>query len=42
MALSGAITKDSLVWKPGMSAWTKGGDIAELKVVFESAPPPLP
>ncbi len=42
MALGGTITMESLVWKPGMSAWTKGGDIAELKVVFESTPPPLP
>src|SRR5258708_18376607 len=42
MALSGSLTKESLVWKPGMAAWTKAGEIAELKVVFDSAPPPLP
>lgn len=42
MVQQGSLTKESLVWKPGMSAWTKAGDVAELKVILESAPPPLP
>ncbi len=42
MVQQGSLTKESLVWKPGMSAWTKAGDIADLKALFDSAPPPLP
>ena len=42
MVQQGSLTKDSLVWKPGMSAWTKAGDVPELKIVLDSAPPPLP
>jgi membrane protease subunit (stomatin/prohibitin family) len=38
----GAITRDTLVWKPGMANWTAAGQVAELQSVFAVAPPPLP
>ncbi|MCW2672568.1 MAG: hypothetical protein JWP14_1157 [Frankiales bacterium] len=33
------VTPDTLVWKAGMAAWTRLGDVAELAA---AAPPPLP
>ncbi|MBS1719303.1 MAG: SPFH domain-containing protein [Armatimonadetes bacterium] len=39
---SGALTKETLVWKNGMPGWTKAGEVAELSTVFGSTPPPLP
>ncbi len=39
---SGAISRETLVWKQGMSAWIKAGDVAELSSLFASMPPPLP
>lgn len=39
MAKSGQITKNSLVWKSGMSEWVKAGLVDELKVLFEEMPP---
>ena len=41
-AASGQFTKESLVWKNGMAAWTAAGQVAELEPVFGSVPPPLP
>ncbi len=41
-ASSGQFTKDSLVWKNGMAAWTAAGQVPELESVFGSVPPPLP
>lgn len=41
-ASSGQFTRDSLVWKNGMAAWTAAGQVAELESVFGSVPPPLP
>jgi membrane protease subunit (stomatin/prohibitin family) len=41
-ALQGLLTPDTLVWKPGMSAWTRAGDVAELQPLFGESPPPLP
>jgi len=42
MFQQGTLTIDSLVWKQGMSAWSKAGDVADLKIILDSAPPPLP
>lgn len=42
MVQQGTLTHDTLVWKQGMSAWTKAGDVAELKSILDSGPPPLP
>jgi membrane protease subunit (stomatin/prohibitin family) len=42
MVGQGTLTKDTLVWKQGLAAWTKAGEVADLKPFFDSAPPPLP
>jgi membrane protease subunit (stomatin/prohibitin family) len=36
------VTKDSLIWKQGMAAWTKAADVAEVNAFFGAVPPPLP
>ncbi|WYD82206.1 MAG: SPFH domain-containing protein [Candidatus Electrothrix gigas] len=39
---SGKLTRETLVWKEGMENWTAAGQVAELKNLFSSVPPPLP
>jgi membrane protease subunit (stomatin/prohibitin family) len=39
---SGGLTRDTLVWKNGMAAWTAAGQVAELSSAFAAVPPPLP
>lgn len=39
---SGALKRDSLVWRAGMAQWAKAGDVAELSALFAAMPPPLP
>jgi membrane protease subunit (stomatin/prohibitin family) len=39
---SGAVTRDTLVWKQGLANWTKAGEITELAPLFAAVPPPLP
>jgi membrane protease subunit (stomatin/prohibitin family) len=41
-AAAGTLTRDTLVWKNGMAAWTAAGQVAELSGAFASMPPPLP
>jgi membrane protease subunit (stomatin/prohibitin family) len=41
-AAAGALTRDTLVWKQGMAAWTPAGQVDELASVFSAVPPPLP
>jgi len=41
-ALSGELTRESMVWKNGMAAWSAAGSVAELSSVFGQVPPPLP
>jgi membrane protease subunit (stomatin/prohibitin family) len=41
-AREGSFTKQTLVWKQGMSAWTPAESVAELQSVFGAVPPPLP
>lgn len=41
-AASGELTKESLVWKNGMAAWSAAGTVVELSSVFGQVPPPLP
>jgi membrane protease subunit (stomatin/prohibitin family) len=41
-AASGGLTRDTLVWKNGMAAWTAAGQVPELSSAFASVPPPLP
>ena len=41
-ASSGALKRDSLVWKTGMAQWSKASDVPELAALFASMPPPIP
>ncbi|HEX2202925.1 MAG TPA: SPFH domain-containing protein [Longimicrobium sp.] len=41
-AAAGALTRETLVWKEGMAAWTRAGDVPELSTLFGAVPPPLP
>ncbi len=36
------ITRETLVWKDGMSQWTAAGQVPELASLFGSTPPPIP
>lgn len=38
----GTVTRDTLVWKPGLAAWSKAGDVPETAALFVPVPPPLP
>ena len=38
----GRVTRDSLVWKEGMSGWVRADSVAEISKLFSAAPPPLP
>jgi hypothetical protein len=42
MAQAGQLTRDTLVWKQGLAAWTAAGQLPELSVLFDSVPPPVP
>ena len=39
---AGELTRESLVWRQGMDAWTPAGDVAEVGALFPVTPPPLP
>lgn len=39
MVISGQLTKDSLVWKLGMTQWVKAGMVEELETMFGTIPP---
>ena len=39
---AGQITRDTLVWKQGMSSWTAAGQVPDVANLFGAAPPPLP
>jgi membrane protease subunit (stomatin/prohibitin family) len=42
MIQGGQLTKDTLIWKNGMAAWTAAGQVPEVSKLFGQAPPPLP
>lgn len=43
MAAAGSFTRDSLVWKQGMTEWSAAGTVAELESVFGTpGMPPIP
>lgn len=42
MAKGGQLTRETLVWKQGMAAWAKAGEVGELAPVFTQTPPPIP
>lgn len=39
---SGALTRESLVWRQGMVNWAPAGSVMELSPLFSAAPPPIP
>jgi hypothetical protein len=39
---SGQLSRDTLVWKEGMAAWTAAAQVPDLSGLFGAAPPPLP
>jgi membrane protease subunit (stomatin/prohibitin family) len=39
---SGQLSRQTLVWKQGMSAWSPAETVAELAGLFAAAPPPVP
>jgi hypothetical protein len=41
-ASAGTLTRETLVWKNGMAAWTAAGQVPELGSAFAAVPPPLP
>ncbi|GAA2690624.1 MULTISPECIES: SPFH domain-containing protein [Actinoplanes] len=41
-ASSGALTRETLVWRNGLAGWTAAGQVPELSAVFAAVPPPLP
>ncbi|MEM6946293.1 MAG: SPFH domain-containing protein, partial [Pseudomonadota bacterium] len=38
----GRFTRETLVWAPGMTGWTKAGEVPPLAQLFTIAPPPPP
>lgn len=38
----GTLTRDTLVWKQGMTSWVKATDSPEVGALFGAVPPPLP
>ena len=41
-AREGALARNTLVWKNGMSTWVAAESVPELQAFFLEAPPPLP
>lgn len=39
---AGSITRETLLWKQGMTAWGKADSFSEFKPSFQATPPPLP
>jgi membrane protease subunit (stomatin/prohibitin family) len=39
-AAGGALRRETLVWAPGMTAWTAAGELRELAPLFGAPPPP--
>jgi membrane protease subunit (stomatin/prohibitin family) len=42
MIQSGAVKKDTVIWKAGMAGWLAAGTVPELAQFFNSMPPPMP
>ncbi|MDD4216715.1 MAG: SPFH domain-containing protein [Bacteroidales bacterium] len=42
MAANGSLSKDTLVWRDGMTNWTAAGQVPEMTQVFGATPPPIP
>ncbi len=41
-AANGALTRATLVWKPGLSGWVPAEQLPELQAIFGAVPPPIP
>jgi hypothetical protein len=39
---TGQVTPETLVWTPGMAAWTPAGQVPQLAGQFAATPPPPP
>jgi hypothetical protein len=39
---SNQISKETLVWKSGMTAWEKAENVTEFSTLFNQVPPPIP
>ena len=39
---NGEITKETLSWREGMNGWESANSLDDLKVLFQSTPPPVP
>jgi hypothetical protein len=39
---AGRVTRDTLVWSPGMSGWVGASQVAILQGLFVATPPPIP
>ena len=42
MIAQNQFNRDTLVWKQGLPAWVKAGEVGDLSGLFGSVPPPLP
>ncbi|MCB0489077.1 MAG: SPFH domain-containing protein [Cyclobacteriaceae bacterium] len=42
MVAQNQLTRESLVWRQGMGAWTAAGQVGELANLFANTPPPIP
>ncbi|MCK5029476.1 MAG: SPFH domain-containing protein [Bacteroidales bacterium] len=42
MIASGQLTKETFVWKQGMSGWVAASEVAEVAALFGATPPPPP
>lgn len=42
MVSQNQLTRETLVWRQGMTAWLAAGQVAELSSIFGSVPPPIP
>lgn len=42
MATAGTLTRQTMVWKSGMSGWAAADSVSDLAPLFSNVPPPLP
>ncbi|MDQ1354462.1 MAG: hypothetical protein QG657_4771, partial [Acidobacteriota bacterium] len=42
MVMQQTLTRDTLVWKQGMAAWSKAAEVPEVAALFAATPPPPP
>jgi len=42
MIAQGQLTKETFVWKQGMSGWSAAGEVPEVAGLFGAVPPPPP